>query len=120
MTNTAKRCRFLQLLALLIQKVTLEGIEFIVWTFYRSPVDQSYLYQQGRTRPGKIITNCDGTLVRSKHQDWLAVDILIIKDGSDQWTKTPEYEHLGEIWQSLGGRWGGNWNDYFHFELEAE
>jgi peptidoglycan L-alanyl-D-glutamate endopeptidase CwlK len=124
MTNTAKRCQFLQHLALLIQKATLEGIEFIVWTFYRSPADQNFLYQQGRTRPGKIITNCDGTLVRSRHQDWLAVDILIIKDGADQWIRTPEYDRLGEIWESLGGKWGGNFKspagDIFHFQAEVE
>lgn len=118
-TNTAKRSRFFQLLALFTTKATLEGIEFIVWTFYRSPQDQNFLYQQGRTRPGKIITNCDGTLQRSRHQEWLAVDILIIKDGSDVWTNDPAYERLGEIWEALGGHWGGNFAlcDYVHFEL---
>lgn len=123
MTNTAKRCRFLQLLALLIQKATLEGIEFIVWTFYRSPQDQNFLYQQGRTRPGKIITNCDGQINQSNHQQWLAVDILVIRDGADLWTHEPEYDRLGEIWESLGGKWGGSFksiDDIFHFELGVE
>lgn len=126
MTSTQKRIRFLQLLALLIQRAVLEDppIEFIVWTFYRSPNDQNFLYQQGRTRPGKIITNCDGHLSQSKHQQWLAMDILIIENGTQAWERTPEYERLGEIWESLGGRWGGNFtspgSDCFHFELEAE
>ena len=119
MTNTQKRTRFIQHLALFTQKATLEGIEFIVWTFYRSALEQNWFYQQGRTRPGKIITNCDGQVYRSRHQDWLAVDILIIdKAGGSVWTRTPEYDRLGEIWESIGGRWGGNFTspDCFHFE----
>ncbi len=117
MTNTQKRIKFLRLLARFISQAGAEGIEFIVWTFYRSPTDQNYLYQQGRTRSGQIITNCDGYLTLSKHQSWLAVDLLIIEDGAQVWERTPEYERLGEIWVSLGGRWGGDWNDCYHFEL---
>lgn len=117
MTNTKKRIRFIQLLALFIQKATLEGIEFIWWTVYRSPQDQNFLYQQGRTRPGKIITQCDGQIKQSKHTQWLAVDILIIKDDASVWERTAEYDRLGEIWQALGGCWGGEWGDVFHFEL---
>jgi len=119
-TNTQRRIRFIQLFALLIQRATLEGIDFIVWTFYRSPQDQNFLYQQGRTRPGNKITNCDGHIKQSQHQKWLAVDILIIKEGTQVWTRTADYEHLGEIWESLGGKWGGGWNDCFHFELGVE
>jgi peptidoglycan L-alanyl-D-glutamate endopeptidase CwlK len=118
--STPKRARFIQLLALFTTKATLEGIEFIVWTFYRSPADQNYLYQQGRTRPGKIITNCDGHIQLSQHQRWLAVDILVIKDGAQLWDHEPEYARLGEIWTALGGRWGGTWGDDFHYELEGE
>jgi hypothetical protein len=115
---------FLQLLALFTTQAKSEGIEFIIWTFYRSPADQNYLYQQGRTRPGKIITNCDGHIVLSEHQKWLAVDILVIKDGAQLWDHAPEYDRLGEIWEGMGGVWGGRWHspggDIYHFELGGE
>jgi hypothetical protein len=108
----------------LVQQANLDNIEFIVWTFYRSPADQNYLYQQGRTRPGGIITNCDGYINKSKHQEWLAIDILIVRYGTDLWTHEPEYDRLGEIWEALGGTWGGKFHspqaDIFHFELEGE
>jgi peptidoglycan L-alanyl-D-glutamate endopeptidase CwlK len=119
---SSKRIRFIQLLAPFTTQAALEGIGFIIWTFYRSPAEQNYLYQQGRTRPGKIITNCDGFIKLSNHQKWLAVDILIIKDdGTQVWERTPEYDRLGKIWEALGGTWGGNFTspagDIFHFEL---
>lgn len=117
MTSTEKRIKFLRLFAQLTIKSADEGITFIVWTFYRSPADQNFLYQQGRTRPGEIITNCDGFIVLSNHQRWLAMDILIIKDAGQVWERTGDYDRLGAIWTDLGGRWGGQWNDCYHFEL---
>jgi len=122
-TNTEKRIRFIQTLARFISQAEAEQISFIIWTHYRSPQDQNYLYQQGRTRPGKILTNADGHILLSEHQKWLAVDILVIKDGAQLWDHEPEYDRLGEIWESLGGTWGGRWHspsgDIFHFELGA-
>ena len=119
MTNTEQREKFLDIFAAFRKQAKDEGIGFIVWTFYRSPADQNYLYQQGRTRPGQKITNCDGFITLSNHQRWLAVDILIIEDGAQIWERTPEYDRLGEIWTSLGGRWGGTFTspDCYHFEL---
>jgi len=124
MTNTERRIRFLRLFAQFTTQAAAEGIEFIVWTFYRSPKEQAYLYEQGRTRPGAVITHCDGSMTLSNHQRWLAMDILIIKDGAQAWERTPEYDRLGEIWRGLGGNWGGDWvfqkDDIYHFELGME
>ena len=124
MTHTQKRIRFIQLFALLTQKATLEGIEFIIWTFYRSHTEQNLLYQRGRTEEGKIITNCDGYAKQSMHQKWLAIDVLIIKDGAAVWDYVPEYDRLGEIWEALGGVWGGRFKspsgDVYHFEYGGE
>ena len=121
MTNTEKRIKFLQMFGAFITQAKAENIEFIVWTVYRSAQEQNLLYQQGRSKPGQKVTNCDGYNTISNHQRWLAVDILIIdEDGSQVWERTPEYDRLGEIWTSLGGRWGGQWNDCYHFELVSE
>lgn len=119
MTNTEKRILYLQRFALLIQKATLEGIEVIETSGHRSDKEQNELYQKGRTTPGPIVTNCDGYFQRSKHQDWLAKDLLIVENGVPAWERAAGYDRLGEIWESLGGTWGGRFisPDCYHFEL---
>jgi peptidoglycan L-alanyl-D-glutamate endopeptidase CwlK len=126
-TNTEKRVRFLELFGLLCTKAKVEGIQFIVWTFDRTPQEQNYLYQQGRTRPGKVITNCDGYIKKSAHENWLAIDLAIVKNGKVVWDPIPEYFDLGEYWESLGGTWGGRFSaasgvsgDIYHFEYKGD
>ena len=92
--------------------------------FHRTAEDQANLYAQGRTKPGKIITYCDGYEKVSAHQRWRAIDFVVVKDDELIWERTPEYETLGSFWEMIGGVWGGerkwhrflNLNDIFHFE----
>ena len=121
MASTAKRVKFIELWGQLCAYAAERGIKYIAWTFDRSPQEQNYLYQQGRTRPGKIVTNCDGYIKKSPHQHWLAIDIAIVKNGAVEWADLPEYHDLGEYWESLGGFWGGriaSLGDVYHFELK--
>lgn len=60
---------------------------------YRSPEEQAALYAIGRTKPGLIVTNCDGKKVKSQHNysPSLAVDIApasVVSTG--KWKETPE------------------------------
>jgi hypothetical protein len=50
------------------------GLEFRITEAYRTPERQNFLYQQGRTRAGNIVTNFDGYRKISEHQTRLAVD----------------------------------------------
>jgi len=54
----------------------------------------------------------------SKHQDRLAIDLNVFKDG--EYTADPaDYRWIGEEWEKMGGRWGGSFDtfkDYNHFE----
>jgi hypothetical protein len=53
----------------------------------------------------------------SLHCDRLAVDFNLFIDG--EWkTKTEDFKPLGEYWESIGGCWGGRFNDGNHFSLE--
>ena len=56
---------------------------------HRTPEYQNELYQQGRTKPGEIITNCDGYKIKSKHNEFPshAFDIAIFVDGLLTWNK---------------------------------
>lgn len=55
----------------------------------------------------------------SNHKIRLAVDFNLFKDGQYM-TTSDDYLPLGEYWESIGGAWGGRFNDGNHFSLEHE
>ena len=83
----------------------------------RTIKEQNKLYAQGRTRPGKIVTNAKGG--KSYHNFGLAVDIVEIKNGKALWTN-PDWIKIAELGKSLGLEWGGDWvsiKDMPHFQV---
>jgi hypothetical protein len=53
----------------------------------------------------------------SNHYIRLAIDLNLFKNGI--WLKTSEdHLELGEYWESIGGTWGGRFNDGNHYSLE--
>jgi len=99
----------------------------------RSPKLQNKLYQQGRTKPGKIVTYIDGYNKKSKHNydPALAMDIAVYVSGEITW-KLAFYEIVANHIMSVSERlfeenkisnrivWGGNWKkfkDYPHFQI---
>jgi hypothetical protein len=53
----------------------------------------------------------------SLHGDRLAIDFNLFKNG--KWlTKTEDHRRLGEFWESIGGTWGGRFDDGNHYSLE--
>lgn len=117
MTNTTRRIIFMRKFAAFTQIATAMGLDFIVTTFHRTAAEQRELYEEGKSQ-------CDGETVRSKHQDWLAIDIVLIANGEAVWQRTPDYDKLGYLWTEVfGGVWGGNWaslNDIYHFQYGGE
>lgn len=90
----------------------------------RTFAEQDKLYQQGRTTPGKIVTNARaGT---SYHNYGLAIDIVLIKDGKALWDIKTDFDGDGkadwievvQVFKNHGWEWGGNWKftDYPHFQ----
>ncbi len=59
----------------------------------------------------------DGHMNNSLHYSRLAVDFNLFKDG-EYLTKTSDHKLLGEYWESIGGSWGGRFNDGNHYSLE--
>ena len=83
----------------------------------RTFAEQDALYEQGRTKPGGIVTNAKGG--ESYHNYGLAFDVVIMDDG-----KRPNWSALSpeaaQIAIDLGFEWGGNWRrfkDYPHFQM---
>lgn len=102
---------------LLFQECYKAGIKDIFITeTYRSPARQQYLYAQGRTRPGKVVT----WTLNSNHASRLAWDIAV---GPPK----PLYDlatlnKVGAIARKLGITWGGDWSrniDRPHFEVKS-
>lgn len=83
--------------------------------------DVKYSYQE------LLFYNKKSKLTYGKHNDRLAIDLIIHKDGKQ--LADSEYRPLGEKWESMGGRWGGRFGvkkeefgtkigwDSGHFEL---
>lgn len=57
-----------------------------------------------------------GHMDGSLHYSRLAIDINLFKDGK-YLTKTEDHEILGIFWESIGGAWGGRFNDGNHYSL---
>lgn len=91
-----------------------QGIKIRFTGGYRSCEAQNALYAQGRTTPGKVVTNakCGDSL----HNYGVAFDICFD-------SKTPyegPWEKVGAIGESLGLEWGGRWTTFVdrpHFQL---
>src|SRR5690349_602436 len=86
----------------------------------RTVEEQKELYAQGRTKPGKIVTNCDGVVKKSAHQDGKAVDLAFYPE---PYAESNPWDLLGAMGEALGLRWGGRFTtlkDRPHFELKEE
>ncbi len=56
-------------------------------------------------------------LKNSLHRKRLAIDLNLFKDG-DYLRKTSDHTELGQWWESIGGTWGGRFNDGNHYSLQ--
>lgn len=75
----------------------------------RSTAYQQWLYAQGRTRPGKKVTDDDGVHNISKHQHGMAVDLVDDTGGKINWNNIKFYAQLSKEAKALGLEWGGWW-----------
>lgn len=58
-----------------------------------------------------------GHMTRSLHYKRLAIDLNLFKDGK-YLRKSSDHLPLGEYWESMGGAWGGRFQDGNHYSLE--
>ena len=125
-----------------VMKAAIENspYDFRITDGARTAEEQFALYQIGRSKPGRIVTNCDGKRAKSNHQiksDGFghAVDIFpcgVIENGVyRKFTSEEGYDekklklianHILAVAKSknINIEWGGNWkmHDTPHFELK--
>jgi len=99
-----------------INEAAKQGIKLRVTSALRTFEEQQAIYNQGRTTPGRIVSNArPGT---SYHNYGLAIDVVEIKDGKALW-ENPRWDLIGEIGKSFGFSWGGDFRSFKdrpHFE----
>ena len=99
------------------------GITLVITEGYRSPARQDALYAQGRTTPGRIVTNARAG--QSAHQSGLAMDVYPARKGKPNFEATPSEMRstVGDFGKANGFIWGGDWHsikDYPHLELPRD
>ena len=102
------------------------GFEMMVTDGVRTTGQQQALYAQGRTKPGKIVTQLDGVTRRSNHQAKAdgfghAVDCAFLVAGVPSWGEALPWRLYGEMAIALGLVWGGAWvnfKDKPHLEMK--
>lgn len=99
-----------------INKADEQGIKLRVTSAYRTHEQQEALYQQGRTKPGNIVTNAKPG--QSFHNFGLAIDVVPIVNGVADWNT--DWSKIAAIGKSVGFEWGGDWisfKDKPHFQM---
>lgn len=122
MTNVTTTCRDVAELSPLAQQAirvffyecAKQNVNVFVTETYRSQARQNYLYEQGRTRNGSIVTWTKS----SRHTNRMAWDLAVNPPASlyDDTTLSK----AGAIARKLGITWGGDWKnnlDRPHFEI---
>lgn len=101
-----------------IEAAKREGIDLLVTSTYRDNESQNALYAQGRTAPGKIVTNAKAG--QSWHNYRCAVDVVPIVAGKPRWdVKDEVWQKIGKLGKEAGLEWAGDWKrfrEYPHFQ----
>jgi peptidoglycan L-alanyl-D-glutamate endopeptidase CwlK len=96
-----------------------KGLSVIVTNTYRSGQEQTELYAQGRTAPGKIVTNAKAG--QSLHQYRVALDIVPNPNGKPDWNGDhPIWHEIAAVFIAHGFEWGYNWKRFKempHFQM---
>ena len=101
----------------LVSLCAANGLKIKITECYRTVAEQDTLYAQGRTKPGKIVTNAKGSSYSSMHQWGVAFD-FIRSDGRKSYDDSDGFfTKVGRLGQSIGLTWGIAWNDKPHFQL---
>lgn len=92
-------------------------------TSYRSREVQQKLYNQGRTTPGRIVTNAKPGQSLHNYNPAYCFDIAFIKDGKCDW-REKLFDDFAAIMRDVAPwiEWGGEWKslkDRPHFEIRG-
>jgi peptidoglycan L-alanyl-D-glutamate endopeptidase CwlK len=87
-----------------------QNINILITSTYRDFESQNALYNQGRTTPGKKVTNARGG--QSFHNFRCAFDFVPLINGKAQWNDLVVFKKCGAIAKSIGLEWAGDWKTF--------
>jgi peptidoglycan L-alanyl-D-glutamate endopeptidase CwlK len=86
------------------------GWDILIYSTYRDAEAQNKIYAQGRTEPGKIVTNAKGG--QSFHNYRVAFDWVPMLGGKPLWSDDAAYLKCAELGEALGLEWAGRWKSF--------
>lgn len=86
------------------------GIDVLVTSTFRDNESQAAIYAQGRTSPGRKVTNAQPG--HSFHNYRLAFDFVPIVGGKAVWDDDALFKRCGEIGENCGLEWAGRWKSF--------
>ena len=108
MTLGQKQRKFTHMIAQMIEYAYANGYELTFGDAFRDP-----------RLHGEVGVKKSYSSANSLHKSRLAVDFNLFK-GGQYLTTTEAHKPLGEYWESIGGTWGGRFNDGNHYSLEHQ
>ncbi|PHV71923.1 hypothetical protein CS063_00125 [Sporanaerobium hydrogeniformans] len=101
---------------LFLEECKKQGVQIFITETYRSQKRQNWLYEQGRSRPGQVVT----WTKKSNHTGRMAWDIACSPPQALYDSKV--LSKAGTIAKQLGITWGGLWStpDAPHFEVTSK
>lgn len=105
------------------------GIQVVITSTFRDFESQNALYAQGRTKPGRIVTNAKAG--DSYHNHRVAFDVVPLRHGKPVWGTSGDgidnnpadderddlelWQRVGAIGESIGLEWAGRWKRFREF-----
>jgi peptidoglycan L-alanyl-D-glutamate endopeptidase CwlK len=93
-----------------LAKMKTAGIDVRMISGTRTFVEQDALFAQGRTKPGKKVTNAKGG--QSNHNFGIAWDVVIFDPEGRYLPESPLYKEVARIGLTGGLEWGGNFSSF--------
>ena len=93
--------------------------DMLIVSTLRTFAEQDELYAQGRTKPGKRVTNAKGG--QSLHNYGVAIDFALLIDGKTaSWEDLKDFDgdrkadwmEIVEVFEQAGWEWGGRWKGF--------
>ena len=103
------------------------GLDVLVYCTLRSNAEQAALWAQGRSAPGRIVTNCrPGMSLHNpdaQGKAW-AFDAVPLFGGKAAWADAGALLAMGECGEAAGLQWAGRWvgdlRERVHFQIKPK